>query len=59
MRTEQEIRNQLKNIYKEKEKLNENPPELLGEYTEMMDKLEHIEATLEWVLGKEVQVFSF
>lgn len=59
MRTEQEIRDILENISEEKEMLNENPPREIGEYTEMMDELEHIQMALKWVLGEKELVLSF
>ena len=59
VRTEQEIIDILENISEEKEMLNENPPTEIGEYTEMMDELEHIQMVLKWVLGEKELVLSF
>ena len=60
MRTEKEIREMLDSILEEIDMLNNNPPETVGEYTEMMDELEHLRTALRWCLGEiNIGIYSY
>ena len=60
MRTETEVRKMIKSISEEMEMLNNNPPEDVCEYTEMMDELEHLHTALQWVLGEiNIGIYSY
>lgn len=59
MRTEQEIRDAIDSIHDEMEMLHGNPPDILAEYTTMMDELEHLENALRWVLCEKSYFFSY
>ena len=60
MRTETEIREMLDSISEEIEMLNNNPPESISEYMEMMDELEHLRTALRWVLREiNIGIYSY